>query len=358
MTDAPIDTVTLVFRDQAAFEHVTDPIAEDLSALARVSDTLFLSCDETAGVDRLRPDAPGVWGSHEHVNLGAIFDLPDGPAGETDIEGLEADDGWLWVVGSHSLKRRKPKREENDAAEALRRMEKIKRDPNRHFLARLPLAPAADGGVMPVAEHEGRRAASVPLGPDTSALHDWLAGDPHLDPFLAIPSKENGLDVEGIAACGSRVWLGLRGPVLRGHAVILEFDVEVDDAGHLAPRPIGAGRAYRKHVLPSDGLGVRDLARDGDDLLVLTGPALGADGPSHVLRWRGALGAEEGVHAEESVAHLAELPYLGHYDHAEGLCRWPEAGEDAWLVVHDSPVPERLDAARLSVRADVLRLGR
>lgn len=356
MADPVVDSVTLVFRDQAAFEHVTDPIAEDLSAIARADETLFLSCDETAGIDRLRPDAPGVWGSHEHINLGETYRLPDGPAGEMDIEGLEADDGWLWIVGSHSLKRRKPKREEHDAARGLERMEKIKRDPNRGFLGRMPLAPSPDGGVMPVAEHEGRRAASVPLSAETSALHRWLSADPHLAPFLAIPSKENGLDVEGLAASGSRVWLGLRGPVLRGHAAILEFDFEVDADGHLAPRTLVEGRPYAKHLLPSAGLGVRDLARDGEDILVLTGPALGSDGPSHVLRWRAALSVDEGVH--DDVAELCELPYLGHYDHAEGLVRWPEGGEDAWLVVHDSPVPERLDREGLSVRADVIRLGR
>ena len=31
--------------------------------------------------------------------------------------------------------------------------------------------------------------------------------------------QENGLDIEGIAVEGDRVWLGLRGPVLGGHAV-------------------------------------------------------------------------------------------------------------------------------------------
>jgi hypothetical protein len=350
------DTVTLAFRDRSVFEHVSDPVAEDLSAVARAGDTLFLSCDETAGIERLRPEGSGRWGGHEHVNLGETFALPDGPAGEMDIEGLEADDGWLWIVGSHSLKRRRPKREENDAARALERMARIKRDPNRAFLGRMPLAPSADGGLMPVAEHEGRRAASVPLSADASALHGWLSQDPHLAPFLAIPSKENGLDVEGLAAQGSRVWLGLRGPVLRGHAVVLELDLAEGPDGFLEARAIEGARRYRKHLLPSAGLGVRDLARDGEDILVLTGPALGSDGPSHVLRWRGAVSAAEGVQAGESVVELIELPYLGAFDHPEGIERWPEGGEDAWLVVHDSPVEDRLDRAGLSLLADVVRL--
>ncbi len=54
-------------------------------------------------------------------------------------------------------------------------------------------------------------------------LRDLLEDDEHLAPFLAIPGKDNGLDVEGIAVRGDRVLLGLRGPVLRGWALVLEL---------------------------------------------------------------------------------------------------------------------------------------
>ena len=38
-----------------------------------------------------------------------------------------------------------------------------------------------------------------------------------------------------------------------------------------------------------DGLGVRDLCRHGDDLLVLAGPTMELDGRAAVFRWRRAL---------------------------------------------------------------------
>ncbi|MEO1723368.1 MAG: DUF3616 domain-containing protein, partial [Pseudomonadota bacterium] len=216
MTGAVIGSVTLLFEDPELLEHVDDPTERDISAAARAGDTLFLSCDETAGVERLRPVGEDHWGAHRHINLGDFFDLPEGPGGEMDIEGLEVADGadgaWLWVVGSHALKRRKPKRDENEAAEALRRMGKIKRDPNRYFLGRLPLVPDADGGLTPAAEDGARRAASLPLDEDQSVLVEMLAGDPLLGPFMELPAKENGFDIEGLAATGTRVWLGLRGP--------------------------------------------------------------------------------------------------------------------------------------------------
>ena len=51
----PLDSVLLRFRDAEAIEHVDDPIQKDLSTATRCGDALFLSCDETAGVDRLLP---------------------------------------------------------------------------------------------------------------------------------------------------------------------------------------------------------------------------------------------------------------------------------------------------------------
>jgi hypothetical protein len=47
---------------------------------------------------------------------------------------------------------------------------------------------------------------------------DALADDPHLGFFVGamIPGKENGFDVEGLAFYQNRIFLGLRGPVLRG----------------------------------------------------------------------------------------------------------------------------------------------
>src|SRR5688500_19591809 len=92
-------------------------------------------------------------------------------------------------------------------------------------------------------------------------LRNLLRDDAHLAPFLPIPGKDNGLDIEGIAVTGERVYLGLRGPVLRGWAFVLELRPEVDpDApDRLELRPFDDGRRYRKHVLRLDGLGVRDL---------------------------------------------------------------------------------------------------
>src|SRR3546814_13829874 len=109
---------------------------------------------------------------------------------------------------------------------------------------------------------------------------------------MEVPSKENGFDVEGLAVRGSRVFLGLRGPVLRGWATVVELDLKTPKPGRLKLRRIGAGgERYRKHFLDLDGLGIRELVFDGDDLLVLAGPTMDLDGPVVLFRWSCQLAA-------------------------------------------------------------------
>jgi hypothetical protein len=349
------DQIPLVFSDWRPLRHVEDPLHKDLSAVARAGECLFLACDETASVERLRRMPDGTFADHQHFALESLVDLPGGGEGEMDIEGLCAEDGLLWIVGSHSLKRSKPKRGENGREQALRRMEEVEREPNRFFLGRIPLAEEAPGLVAPVRSDGERGAAWVKFGPSRSGLERWLARDPHLAPFLSIPSKENGFDVEGLAVRGSRVWLGLRGPVLRGHAVVLDMEMREISPGRLKARRVDDGRRYRKHLLDTRGLGVRDMRLDGDDLLLLVGPTMSLEGPAFVLRWRDAAHDDaSGVIDPARIETVAELPYQLHVDHPEGIELWPEAGPGALLVIYDAPAPERTDPETFAVRADVI----
>jgi hypothetical protein len=351
----PGDQVSLVFSDWRPLRHVQDPLQKDLSAVARVGSSLFLACDETASVERLERRADGSFGEHQHFALDQFIDLPAGADGEMDIEGLSADEGFLWIVGSHSLKRCKPKHDESDAGSALRRLEKVEREPNRYFLGRIPLVEDAPGLFVPVRSDGSRRAAWVKFGKRRSALAHWMTDDPHLGPFLTISSKENGFDIEGLAVCGNRVWLGLRGPVLRGHAVVLEMEIAEKVPGRLKARRIDGDRRYRKHLLDTRGLGVRDMRLDGDDLLLLVGPTMSLEGPAFVLRWRGAVNDKASSVVDPGrIETVAELPYQLHVDHPEGIEVWPEAGPGALLVIFDAPGPDRTDPETFTVRADVI----
>jgi hypothetical protein len=347
----------IAFSDPAALRRLDDPVAKDLSAVARVGECIFLACDEAAGLERVSRLPDGSFGAHRHIPLGPIFDLPEGPEAEMDIEGLAASGGYLWIVGSHAVKRRKADARDRHGAASLARLRGTTRAANRCFLGRLPTEEEAPGLVTPRPKVGERRAARLGMGGRRPGLLRWLAKDPHLAPFLDVPAKENGLDIEGLAVLGDRVWLGLRGPVLGGHAVVLELDLKQTKRGRLKPRRLTPdGQRYRKHLLDTAGLGVRDLRRDGEDLLLLVGPTMALEGTAHVLRWRGGVqDRAEGLVPADRLERVADLPYRRESDHPEGLDLWPDNGGGALLVVYDAPGPARLDRDQRRVRVDILR---
>ncbi|MBT2211875.1 DUF3616 domain-containing protein [Actinomadura sp. NEAU-AAG7] len=340
----------------------------NLSAVRRDGRCLWTAGDETATIERLTAvtGADGRvtgYGEHVTVALADLVPLPAGPDEEADIEGLARADGWLWAIGSHSLKRKKIKPGQS-GAKARKRLATVVREDNRYIIARLPLVPGEDGlpEVAPDAPGEGGTRTAAVLGGRGDSLTDLLADDPHLAPFLSIPSKDNGLDVEGIAAHGDRLYIGLRGPVLRGWAVLVEIRPGTDrrDPRRLRALPVGDDddELYRTHFLDLGGLGIRDLCPHGDDLLILTGPSMDLDGPVRVVRWRGAAktDAAEIVPASE-LEVLGELPYGDGDDHAEGIAVLdePDGSGLRVLVVYDSPSPARLTADG-GVLADVIVL--
>ena len=347
-------TVTLHFGEDArATETHTN-----LSAVRSDGPVLWVAGDETATVERLiadDPETPRRYANQASVRLADLVDLPGEDADEeADIEGLARHGHFLWAVGSHSLRRRRI-RSRHSGDKAFRRLARVTGQANRQVLLRLPVADV-DGLPTLVRELavDGQTHRAASFGAHGTDLRELLAGDEHLAPFLPLPGKDNGLDIEGIAVTGERVYLGLRGPVLRGWAVVLEVRPEVDPNApdRLELRLFDDGRPYRKHVLRLDGLGVRDLCPQGQDLLVLAGPTMDLDGPVHVFRWHGACAAETSqVVRGDLLTREIDLPFGVGTDHAEGIGL---LGDDRLLVVYDSP-----SAARLTpdgVLADVVRL--
>ena len=344
----PVGTCRLEFRHRDELAHVLDPVRRDLSAAASAGDDLFVAGDETATVERLTRDEDGNWRHHHNIAIGGFVDLPAGATEEMDIEGLAIDDGYLWIAGSHSLKRDKPEPSENTTADALDELTDIDRDPNRWFLGRLALRVDADGRHQVLAcvdSSDGpKRPAALAMDDDGgNALSRAAADDVHLAPFLTIPSKENGFDVEGLAVRGDQAYLGLRGPVLRGWAVVLEIRLKATKHDRLKLRKLSEGHRIRKHFVALDGLGIRDLLLHGRDLLLLAGPTMDLDGPVRLYRWSLPLdGDGDTVSPRSAVQLVGELPHGRGYDHAEAIC--PVAGPDGdrLLVLYDSPAPERL----------------
>lgn len=329
-----------------------------LSAVVPIGNTLWLANDEAIHLERLlpNPNDPSQYDAHQRFALHDFLQLPlaaDAHDNEIDVEGLDYHDGFLWVVGSHSLKRSKPKAAKANASEKLAT---VKRDANRYLLARLAVAFDAQGVPYLAAP-----AAQLPLTAQNSVLMKALRDDPHLGAFLTIPGKDNGFDIEGIAAVGSRVFVGLRGPVLRGWAVVLELAAQPDPKQPLWLQLAAIGgkkQLYRKHFLPLEGLGIRDLCVQGDDLLLLAGPTMSLDGPVRVYRWHGGARVQaETLVQPDAISVVAEIPHGQGVDHAEGMALWQQAdGTTGLLVVYDNAAPARY-RAESGVLADIIPLN-
>jgi len=349
-----------------------------LSALLLVDDdsTLFLGCDETVGrtpsIERLQRRDDG-FASHTSFAVSDFIDLPDpqedkGRVGEIDIEGLDEHGGYLWLTGSHCCNRKAPQMDA-PLKKQIERLARVERGANRFLLGRIPLQ--KDGTTTTLARrHDGRQAGRL-----TTSLVKELARDPHLGPYLQrfdgedvfLPGKDNGLDVEGLSVGeredGSvRLLLGLRGPVLRGYAIVLELCPAGEGELELEPFPGSRGALYRKHFLDLDGLGIRDLGFFAEDLWILAGPTMVLRAPATLFRWHAPFPI---VEKGDSLTRMGggrltrevtlPPPNGREYPESFGLLRPSEGPFREVLVIHDTPAEERL-VGDLGLLADVVAL--
>lgn len=338
--------------------------------------TLLVGGDETVGgepsIERLGLQADGSYAAHRSFAVSDFIDLPDtaldeGRVGEIDLEGMDCDSGYLWFTGSHSSVRKRPKAGK-PVAEQIEQLATVRLGKNRCLVGAIPVAEDAAGSRLEK-KHDGRRAARL--------KRNWLKqlrNDPHLGSFLSgfdgdrdqlLPGKDNGFDIEGLSATTrpdgtTRLLLGLRGPVLRGFAIVLELAPASEGGGRLELTPVpGRTRNYRKHFLDLGGLGVRDLSLIGEDLWILAGPTLALDGTVALFRWRAPFASGK---TEDTLTHLDGdrlrrellLPFGQGHDRAEGFALFDDGTKEvpSLMVVYDSPSPGRLVGAT-AVLADL-----
>jgi len=231
------------------------------SGIARWRDRLLVVSDELTErgnvVQAFEPDGTDYRAAA--TNGLTVLDLPGARPQEMDLEGLAVDGDDVYAVGSHSATRRKV-----DPAKT--------REKNRAALARPPEAKPARDVLLRV-----RFDAAGQVGPvERSGLRAFLDATEPFRSFGAAAGKENGVDVEGLAVRGDDLFVGFRGPLLRGNftpVLRCRFGAPVADPEVL--------------YVDLGGRGVRDLAAVGDRLLVLAGPVGDGPGSYQIYLWDG-----------------------------------------------------------------------
>lgn len=340
-------TVRLEFPD----DEREKPVRDNLSAVAASGDGFWFGTDEGTLLDRLHDTGGDRYAGHASFELKEWLKLPNdtGKKDEIDIEGLCVADDRLWLVGSHAAVRDKADPEKDGPSKAIKELTDVDQRRNRWTLAAFALQDGGSG-LGP--------AAQLPVTAEASPLLEALSGDPHFGPFLSIPAKDNGFDIEGLAVIGKRVFLGLRGPVLRGWAILLELAVERDGNQLELKRNGPDGRRYRKHFLDLEGCGMRDLAlrAGGEELLLLAGPTMALDGTVRLHRWRiPGDDSLDTITVKKDCPAVMAIPHRRGRDRAEGIELMEGADDPELLVVYDSPADDRLSGETL-VDADVMAL--
>ncbi len=276
--------------------HVRD--AKNLSAVGVAGEFLLLAGDEDDRVQILRRH-----GANYELLAGREVLLNDVGA-EADIEGIACEGDLVYVVGSHSCKRPKLK-EDATRQENRSRLEAVEPpSPFRSVLARFRLA--SDGTVS---------------APDLTTLRPAIDGNRVLRPFVHLPCKENGVDVEGLAVHHGQLYLGFRGPVLQ-HGLVPVL---------VCPFPLGPVTPDVVY-LRLGGLGIRDLVRVSDGFLVLAGPVNDVPAPFRLFHWDGADCTPGDGSAEGRVLLLGEVPAEDGAK-AEGLALERETDDGYVLLV-------------------------
>jgi hypothetical protein len=329
-------------------EMLTEKIASSLSGVDQLGDCLFVGSDEGPGFERLQRTGKKTYGRRDRFGLGDFFKgLPGSDKDEADVESISIHKGWLWLVTSHA--RTRPKlRDKEEGSSDVEAFAMSEFHPRRYALGAIPLIGVDAGTPTPVERDGTRQAWCIPTAASGSALTEALAQDDHLKQALAIPAKENGLDIEGIAVRDGRVALGLRGPVLRGEAILLDLDLSSDKAGvRLAGDESGV--SYRKRFLDLGGLGVRDLCRRKKNLFILAGPSMPLPTPYRVYALPGFFEAEDGSEVL-TPQYLCDVP-AEEGRNPEGLSAVGDQA-DEFIMVMDG---ER-SANGLRARACVIRV--
>jgi hypothetical protein len=274
--------------------------SDNISAIDISNDFLVIGADEGNQVQVLKRQ------SKDYVVVSDI--TLNANAKEIDIEGIACDGNTVYVVGSHSAKR--PKIDDDATYEKNRqKIEKVSPEPDRDRLFRFSLD--AEGNAQNLEE---------------TSLRSIIDSKKVLKDFSLLPSKENGVDIEGITIHNEQLYIGFRGPVLRENWVPVlkcRFAKPVTEAELV--------------YVQLDGLGFRDIIRVEDGFLILAGPVGDGPGLYQVYFWDG----EDCLPGDRASGKIGRIERLGviptdEDTKAEGLMLLKESSSEyEFAIVYD-----------------------
>jgi len=247
-----------------------------------------------------------LWGRHalvvvdetiEGANLLQIFEpegddyraLPEtitldiATSSELDLEGIAVEDGTVFLLGSHAWRRRAVEDDKPYLRNRANLLGGPEAQPARDYLIRLALTP------------EGTLSSMTRM-----SLRPFFDSTEPFKSFASIASKENGIDAEGLTVRSGWVYVGFRGPVLRGNftpILKLRFDEP----------PMRENVSF----VNLGGRGVRDLATVEDGIIILAGPVGDGPGSYQFYLWDGQDGVPgEGAPPSETggLQFIGDLP--------------------------------------------------
>jgi hypothetical protein len=158
---------------------------------------------------------------------------------------------------------------------------------------------------------------------------------------MPLTPSGNGVDIEGAAVIGDRMYLGLRAPVTERATVVLSMSPGA--LFMLAPEPRAVVPLNAHRISLGDGVGIRDMAALPDGrLLILSGPAQRQEQPYrlHVVQ-----PTDEGDWgAPEPIATIRHPDPMSPGAKAEGIAVLAEEGRPIRvLVLFESPADGALE---------------
>ena len=250
-----------------------DPL--NISGIVVTEQFMALVTDEGNQLALFKPSAKG-WQSLQVITLTQSLD-------EIDIEGVAWQAPYLYALGSHSAKRKKLK-DSATQKKNLKRLQETASEMARQVLFRVELNK----------QFEATDIQSLSLQPE-------LKANPIVKAFIGLPSKENGIDMEGLAIdYKGRLFIGLRGPVLRGNiGMILRIETK---------KKRFEIKKSKWLYFDAEGRGVRGITETPDGFLVLTGAVGDQPMRYQVYRWRGQNALPGKDLKANAFTYLCDLP--------------------------------------------------